>query len=45
MTPKLADVLAAISYDTAFNIIDIVVNSAQTAEGLKDKLNISRKRC
>jgi DNA-binding Lrp family transcriptional regulator len=45
MTPEVVEVLAAISDDFAFNIIDIVVNSAETAEGLRDKLNISSKQC
>ncbi len=45
MTPEVAEVLASISDDSAFNIIDIIVNSAQTTEGLKDKLKISRKQC
>jgi DNA-binding Lrp family transcriptional regulator len=45
MTPQVAQVLEAISDDTSFNIIDIVINSSQSAESLIDKLNIPTKQC
>jgi predicted transcriptional regulator len=45
LAPEIVEIFQALSDDASFNIIDIVINSAQTVEELKEKLNISSKRC
>lgn len=45
LAPEVVQILQALSDDASFNIIDIVINNAQSVEELKDKLNISSKRC
>jgi hypothetical protein len=44
MVPQIAQVLEAISDDTSFNIIDIIMINSQTADSLIDKLNIPRNK-
>ena len=44
-TPKLVEVLEAISDNLSFNILDMLDKNEQTIKGLGEKLNISNKQC